>query len=216
MRHTIRFVAACIAILALLPVPARAAAPGPVVTHPANNSAQPESPTFRGQAFDNATEVQLFRGTTMLTREIVIDGEWTIAHPFTQGTHTVRFRSLGATGPSEWSKSLTFRVDTERPSVHIFRPSGYLLVGRLIGEPVYGRAYDNGVYDSGVARVELVYTNLLTDEVVVRTASCAACPAFVADFEDWPPFSPGVFDVTARVYDLAGNRNTDTLTMASL
>ncbi|MGH2829832.1 MAG: hypothetical protein ACRDJM_05060, partial [Actinomycetota bacterium] len=155
--------------------------------------------------------VRLYEGGIQIGTAPVVGGEWAVTLRFPSGTHSITARSVTPNGVGPHSRPRTFRVDADAPTVHMDRPSGHLIIGRLIDAPLTGDAADSKATDSLLDRVELSYVDIFTGAEVKRIASCPRCPTAALEFRDMAPLLPSVYEVTATAYDVVGNFSTDTL-----
>jgi hypothetical protein len=148
----------------------------------------------------------LYEGSQQLGGTISVDGSgsWQVMLPFSEGTHAIRAKSLVANTLGDASAARTFTVDASPPTVHITRPSGYLLAQFVLpGESmtVSGSATDR----IGVARIDVTYTDVLTGTTTTQTATCSACPGGNVAWTATATLPFGLYDVVAVAYDGVGN-----------
>ncbi len=181
------------------------------ILSPAAGSVNPGTFTITGSADVASTQVRVYEGFFEIGRSPVVDGAWTMVVTMPTGLHTIRARSVTGDVLGPVGAPHTFRVDATPPVVKIKKPSGYLLFGRLIGDPLRGYVTDSGPADSLVDRIEVTYTNVFTGDKTTRAIVCGACPAASVEWSDVPPVLPGFYRVTAKAYDRVGNSSSVSL-----
>lgn len=182
------------------------------ITSPMSGSIHPGSITIAGSADPASSQVRVYEGFAEIGRASVANGRWSFPKTLPSGQHTLRARAVTAGVLGPFSDPVTFTTDATKPNVKIKKPSGYLLFGRLIGDPLQGYADDKGPADSKVARVEVTYADFLTGDEVTKVVACASCPAASITWSDMPDLAPGIYDVTATAYDVVGNSASETIT----
>jgi Big-like domain-containing protein len=134
---------------------------------------------------------------------------------FTTGIHRLTAIAVDAAGNrSVPSNAVTITVDAEPPTVHITKPSGYILMQISIFNDPLITGIANDIH-SGVDRIELTYEPVFPPLGADRatTATCPTCPSAPNITTDWfdtpnPALEIGLYTVTATAFDRVGNSAT--------
>lgn len=133
-------------------------------------------------------------------------GVWSVRLSMPSGQHRLTAISRSAGGAaSAVSAVRTFNVDAKAPSATVHRPQFYTVLGLVLDGTIRGTARDGELFDSGVVKVDLTYTDALGNVVAENTAVCSDCPGAFVHWSDQPDLLPGLYTVEARATDKTGN-----------
>lgn len=129
-------------------------------------------------------------------------GRWSFGAKLGSGVWTLLTRARDAAGnASPQTDPLRFTVDATRPEVSGSSDGNLYLP--ISSPTVSGTATDA----TGVARVEIVYTEALTGRVFSRPAACTGCPGQSVTYSDRPSLDPGSYRADIYAVDVVGNRS---------
>lgn len=181
----------------------------PTIIQPAEGSYRKAPLVIHGHAETSHDWVYLYDFGVL--KEVVpivkdVPGVWTVETSLPSGVHRLTAISRSASGTfSPPSPVRTFTVDNQPPTTVVHRPQFYTVFGVVTDGEIKGTAREGATFDSGVTRVDLVYTDITGSEVATAQASCASCPGAFVHWSHSPDLLPGFYTVQAFATDRVGN-----------
>lgn len=178
--------------------------PPVVITSPSPDEVVGRDVTVIGVTIgDEATQVRVAQGETILATVPVVDTAWTASITMPGGYHTITATGLDAGGnPLPRPAQVSFNVDADPPSVEITAPrpaAASVGIARIAGT-----SNDNHRVD----RIQVAVEDLARGTTTTVVANCFGCGGPAASWEARVPLNAGVYRVTATAFDAVGNSKT--------
>ncbi|HVL90356.1 MAG TPA: Ig-like domain-containing protein, partial [Actinomycetota bacterium] len=192
-----------------LPVNITVALLTPTIVDPAQGSYAKSPVTVRGTADGSHAFVYLYDfGVLKAVVPVTsgVPGTWQTQVAFDSGVRRLTAISRSAANTiSPVSAVRTFTADNTAPTAVVHRPQFYTVFGIVTDGTIRGTAREGEVWDSGVARVDLIYLDASGAQVAAAQATCANCPGSFVSWSHKPDLLPGFYTVQARATDRVGN-----------
>ena len=179
-----------------------------LITTPEQDSINPKLTTITVVGDVASTQARIYRGTTEIGRATMSNGTATLKLNFATGTHTITARTVSSGQLGKPSAARTFQVDATGPVVDITDLDNETLSLLLPGDVLSGTADDLGAAISGVASVEVTFTDERNIFVSKGPATCTGCPANSVAWSIVPSDfvnRPGIYNVSVKATDVMGN-----------
>lgn len=174
----------------------------PLIVTPGEGATTGARLAITGNARPGESIVVLEGNRRLGTTIAAADGGWSMTVPFSAGAHAIVAARANGSAVEAPSDPRTFTVDDTPPATTLTAASTFL-PGEQIA--VNGTATD----PAGVVRVEVRYTDVLTNATIIGAPVCTGCGggATSVTFIDRPALLPGMWRADLFATDTHGNRS---------